>query len=50
MDNKHLNQPTGAYFNKSGHSSDDMSITILEKVKNKNPIYRKEYSIHFTRD
>ena len=32
----HFNQPTGAYFNEIGHSSKDMMITVLEKVKSKN--------------
>ena len=42
VENYHLNQSTGAHFNQGGHSSEDMSITILEQVKSKDPIYRKE--------
>ena len=37
-----MKQATGAHFNLLGHSSDDMQITILEKVKINNEAYRKE--------
>ena len=33
---------TGKYFNSPGHSISDLSITILEKVKRKGEMYRKE--------
>ena len=34
--NKHLNQPTGLHFNENGHGLENMKITIIEKIKNKN--------------
>ena len=37
-----LDKATGAHFNQKGHSVSDMRITILEKVHNKDPFYRKE--------
>ena len=39
---KETNQTTGDHFNKPGHSISNMKITILEKVKSTDPIYRKE--------
>ena len=32
---------TGAHFNQQGHSFSDMTVTVLEKIFNKNPQYRK---------
>ena len=37
-----MNQTTGDHFNKPGHSISNMKITLLEKVKSTDPIYRKE--------
>ena len=42
INNNHWNQPTGHHFNKPGHSIDNLTITILEKVKKVNTTYRKE--------
>ena len=42
VENNKLNEATGEHFNKKGHSSSDMMITILEKVKSNDEIYRKE--------
>ena len=45
----HHNTATGAHFNTPGHTLSDLSITILEKVKNNNRSYREqreEYFIH----
>ena len=39
---KHLNHPTGEHFNRPGHSIDNITITILEKVKVNDTQYRKE--------
>ena len=33
---------TGFHFNLPGHSVSDMTLTILEKVFNQNPQYRKQ--------
>ena len=33
---------TGEHFNKSGYSLANMTFTILEIVRSKNPLYRKE--------
>ena len=37
---------TGEHFNQPGHSLANMKFTILEAVKKKNPLYRKEREIH----
>ena len=37
-----VTQPTGAHFNLPGHSVADLRVTILEQVKKKCDIYRKE--------
>jgi hypothetical protein len=42
VENMKLNTATGYHFNTKGHSSDNMKVTILEKLKNKHPFYRKE--------
>ena len=47
--NRHMNQPTGAHFNEKGHTIADMKISILEKVKQKNAIYRKERETYLIR-
>ena len=40
---------TGKHFNSPGHSISDLSITILEKVKRKGEMYRKEREKYFIR-
>ena len=40
--NKVLSQPTGEHFNLPGHSLANMNVTILEKVKTSDTLYRKE--------
>ena len=40
---------TGEHFNSPGHSISDLSITILEKVKSKGEMYRKEREKYFIR-
>ena len=45
--NYHVNQPTGAHFNKPGHLLSDMKIIILEKVKKMDDQYRKEREKYF---
>ena len=40
--NKQLNKATGKHFNEGGHKISDMTITVLEKVYNNNPLYRKQ--------
>jgi hypothetical protein len=40
---------TGKHFNSPGHSISDLSIPILEKVKRKGEIYRKEREKYFIR-
>ena len=40
--NEKVNYITGAHFNKPGHSLSNLKITILEKVKKVDPLYRKE--------
>ena len=40
--NKNINQATGAHFNLPGHNLANLSVIILEQVKNKSDAYRKE--------
>ena len=42
VNNKILNQPTGQHFNLPGHSIANMTITIVEKVRKPESLYRKE--------
>ena len=42
MVNKKLEQATGAHFNSPGHNIDNLSVTILEKSKSNDELYRKE--------
>ena len=42
MVNQHLNKATGYHFNQRGHSVSDMSVSILEKVNNRDAMFRKE--------
>ena len=37
-----MSKATGRHFNEKGHSVSDMTLTILEKVFNQNPQYRKQ--------
>ena len=39
---KVVTQPTGAHFNLPGHSEANLRVTILEEVKKKCSLYRKE--------
>ena len=39
--NYHLNQATGAHFNEPGHKIEQMKVIAIEKLKNKNTLYRK---------
>ena len=47
VNNRNLNQPTGYHFNQPGHSISDMRITVLEKVKHKDELYRREREKYF---
>ena len=40
--NQKLDQATGYHFNQPGHSLSDMTLSVLERVKKTNLIYRKE--------
>ena len=42
-------QATGKHFNSPGHSLADLSITVLEKVKKIDDLYRKERENYFIR-
>ena len=42
INSKNMKTPTGKHFNQPGHSVSNLRITILEKIKNLNPLYRKE--------
>ena len=47
--NKKLKEPTGKHFNQHGHSITDLKVTILEKIKKKDTLYRKERESYFIR-
>ena len=36
-----MNKATGEHFNLPGHKMADMEVSILEKIHNKDPQYRK---------
>ena len=40
---------TGEHFNMPGHSLSDMTVTVLEKVKTSDDMYRKEREKYFIR-
>ena len=42
VNNNIISQATGAHFNGRGHTSDNITITIVEKVKKEDTSYRKE--------
>ena len=39
---KVTNKATGEHFNQKGHSFSDMTVTVIEKIFNQNPQYRKQ--------
>ena len=45
--NRRLDQATGAHFNLPGHNIGHMTFSVLEKIKNNNPQYRKARESHF---
>ena len=45
--NHMVDKPTGAHFTSPGHSLSDMKVIILEQVKIKDPLYRKERERYF---
>ena len=47
VNNKDESQATGEHFNLPGHSLSDMTITILEKVRSNDDLYRKERETYF---
>ena len=38
----HTNKATGEHFNLPGHKVSDMEVTIIEKIYNEDPNYRKQ--------
>ena len=47
--NKITSQATGEHFNLPGHSTSDLTVTILELVKRRDDLYRKEREKYFIR-
>ena len=47
--NKMLNQPTGEHFNLPGHSVANLTITVIEQIKNNDENYRLEREHYFIR-
>ena len=44
-----LTKATGLHFNSPGHSLSDLRITVLEKVRSDDDLYRKEREKYFIR-
>ena len=49
ISNQDTSKATGEHFNSPGHSLSDLSITVLEKVKKNDDLYRKEREKYFFR-
>ena len=47
VNNSHLNQATGHHFNQKGHKLHHMNVTIVEKVHNLDPQFRKNRETMF---
>ena len=47
--NNITSQPTVEHFNLTGHSTSDLSVTILELLKRRDESYKKEIGKYFTR-
>ena len=47
--NNYDDTPTGEHFNSPGHSLADTTVTILEKVRSSDDLYRKEREKYFIR-
>ena len=44
-----LDKSTGAHFNKPGHTSANMTATVIEKVRSNDIFYRKERESYYIR-
>ena len=49
INNQDYTTATGEHFNSPGHSLSDLSITILERVKTMDDLYRREREKYFIR-
>ena len=49
IQNKNLEQATGAHFNLPGHTVANMKMTVIEQVKKQSDNYRKEREGYFIR-
>ena len=49
VNNHDYTKATGDHFNSPGHSLADLTITVLEKVKSSDDLYRKEREKYFIR-
>ena len=47
--NNNVDTATGEHFNLPGHTLSDLRITILEKVRSNDDMYRKERERYFIR-
>ena len=47
--NYNYDTATGEHFNEPGHSLSDMTLTVLERVKSSDDMYRKEREKYFIR-
>ena len=47
VNNFKVDQPTGDHFNQPGHSLSNLTITIIEKVKKEDKVYREQRESYF---
>ena len=47
--NTNITKTTGFHFNLPGHTLANMTVTVLEKVKSEDELYRKERESYFIR-
>ena len=47
VNRKIISQPTGQHFNSPGHSISDMKVTVIEKIKKTDKMYREERETYF---
>ena len=45
--NHDFKKATGSHFNAPGHSLSDISVTVIEQVKNNDILYRRERERYF---
>ena len=47
VNREYIDTATGAHFNQPGHDLSHLTVTVLEQMKNKDTLYRKEREKYF---